>query len=127
MFLWLKVHFENHPLFSTYKKSGELERLARALWIFWTTKPYLVLASPGAMFASSDVIRKEESYPYFRLCFAACDEEQVGPISQRLADALPVFFRIKDRKVIDKMLEEDEAAIAMRCQSAELAQMIGPC
>lgn len=127
MFLWLKVHFENHPLYSTYKKAGELERLSRALWIFWTTKPYRVLASPGAMFSASAEIEREESWRYFRLCFAAVNEDEVGPISKRLADGVPAFFRIKEKETIEKLLEEDEESLPKRCGSTEMAQMIGPC
>ena len=127
MFLWLKVHYENHPLYSVYKKAGELERLSRALWIFWTTEPYRVLASPGVMFSASKKIEEEEGWKYFRLCFAAVDENEIAPVSKRLADGVPAFFRIKDKDTIEKLLDEDEADIATRCSSAEMAQMAGPC
>ena len=127
MFVWLKIHFENHPLYSTYKKAGELDRLSRALWLFWTTKPYLVLASPGAMFSASKQIGAEEGWKYFRLCFAAINEDEVEPISQRLADGVAAFFRIKDKDTIEKLLKEDEESLAERCASGEMAQMLGPC
>lgn len=127
MFLWLKVHFENHPLYSTYKKAGELERLSRAQWLFWTTKPYLVLASPGLMFSASKEIREQEGWKYFRLCFAAINDEDVAPISERLADGITAFFRIKDKDTVEKLLDEDEASLARRCESAEMIQMLGPC
>ena len=127
MFVWLKVHFENHPLYSVYKKAEQLDRLSRALWIFWTTKPYLVLASPGSMFSASEDIAAEDGWKYFRLCFAAIDEDQLEPITKRLADGVPAFFRIKDKETIEKLLDEDEAAMERRCRSLELVQMMGPC
>ena len=127
MFLWLKIQFENHPLYPTYKKSGELSRLSRALWVFWTTDPYLVLVSPGQIFSPTPEIAEAEGWKYFRLCFAAINEDELGPTSKRLTDAVGAFWRIKDKKAIEKLLEEDEAAIEGRAGLAEMAQMVGPC
>ena len=127
MFLWLKVLFENHPLYSHYNKTGEANTLSHALWIFWTTEPYLVLVSPGEMFSPTDEIKKADGWKYFRLCFAAINEEDLTPVSERLADAVAAFFRIKDKKTIEKLLEEEEEAVEGRAGLAELAQMIGPC
>ncbi|CAK3827926.1 aromatic amino acid aminotransferase -like [Lecanosticta acicola] len=125
MFLWIKIHFENHPLYSTFKKASPdgLTRLSKALWIFWTTKPYLVLGAPGTMFSPTEEIKAAEGWKYFRLCFAAIDEEELGPVSHRFADGIAAFWRIKDEKVIEKILQEDEA----EAKSAHLTQMIGPC
>ena len=127
MFLWLKIHFETHPLYSSYKKSGEVPRLSRGLWIFWTTEPYLVLVSPGEMFSPTEEIRKQEGYKYFRLCFAAINEDDLGPTSERLADAVAAFWRIKDKTVIEKLLDDDEATVESRAGLAEMSQMVGPC
>lgn len=128
MFLWLKIVFENHPLYSTFKKSSEMERLARALWLFLTTKPYLVLASPGGIFSPSAEIRERDGWKYFRLCFAAVNDDEVEPISHRLVDGINAFFRIKDRKTIEKLLEEEDASVADRVGTvAGVAQMLGPC
>lgn len=110
MFVWLKMNFASHPLFS--KVPGA--RLSRAMWIFWTTKPYLVLVSPGQIFSPTDDIRDNEGWKYFRMCFAACDEEQLGPITQRLTDAVQAFFRIKSVGKIDELLDEDEQALETR-------------
>ncbi|PPJ54613.1 hypothetical protein CBER1_06187 [Cercospora berteroae] len=107
MFLWLKIHFDSHPLFKEYKKRGELQRLGRALWIFWTTSPYKVLAAPGTMFSPTEEIAEKKGWKFFRLCFAAIDEEDLGGVTQRLADGVHAFFRIKDAKAIEKILEED--------------------
>lgn len=127
MFLWLRIHFENHPLYHSFAKSDELPRLSRALWIFWTTKPYLALVSPGTIFSPTDGIKDEEGWKYFRLCFAAINEEDLGPVSQRVAEGVKGFWRIKERKVIEKLLEDEEEAVEGRAGVAELAQMVGPC
>lgn len=125
MFLWLKIHFEDHPLWSVYKKSPG--RFSKALWIHWTTDPYRVLVAPGTMFSPTDEIRDEKGWKYFRLCFAAIDEEQLAPVAKRLADGVSAFFRIKDKKIIEKLLEEDEAQSETKEGLAQLAQVIGPC
>ncbi|TKA71410.1 hypothetical protein B0A55_07708 [Friedmanniomyces simplex] len=128
MFIWLRLHFENHPLFPTYSKHPEgPARLAHALWIFWTTKPYLVLVSPGAIFSPTPKIREKDGWRYFRLCFAAIDEEELGGTSRRLAEGVGAFFRIKDKRVIERLLEEDGKGVEARSGRAELAQMMGPC
>lgn len=127
MFLWLKVLFENHPLYSAYKKADEVSKLSSALWVFWTTKPYLVLVSPGTMFSPTDEIKETEGYKYFRLCFAAINEEDLGSVSHRLVDGVSAFWRIKDKKTIDKLLEEEEDDVARKAGLAGLAQMLGPC
>ena len=127
MFIWLKIHFENHPLYSTYKKNEELARLSQALWIFWTTNPYLILVSPGSIFSPIEEILKAEGWKYFRLCFAAINEDVLGATSHRLADGVGAFWKIKDKKTIEKLLEEDESTLESTAGSAELAQMIGPC
>jgi len=127
MFIWLRILFETHPLYSTYAKANELPRLSRALWLFWTTKPYLILVSPGSIFSPTDEIRAKDGWRYFRLCFAAINEDELGPTSKRLADGVAGFWRIKDKKVIEKMLEEDEAVVESKAGLAQMAQMIGPC
>lgn len=125
MFLWLKIHFESHPLFSTYKKTPG--RLSKALWLFWTTDPYRVLVAPGTMFSPTEEILNEKGWKYFRLCFAAIDEDLLGPVAKRLADGVGAFWRIKEKKVIEKLLEEEEESEVTREGVAMLASMMGPC
>lgn len=117
MFVWLKIHFETHPVYSLYKKEPHgLERLSRALWIFWTTKPYRVLGAPGTMFSPTDAIREKDGWKFFRLCFAAINEEDLGPVTKRLAEGVQGFWRIKDRKVIERLLEENESSILAQAE-----------
>ncbi|KAK4542282.1 hypothetical protein LTR36_006935 [Oleoguttula mirabilis] len=129
MFIWLKVHFEAHPLYHTYAKTNELAKLSRALWVFWTTSPYLVLVSPGAIFSPTEAIRDKDGWRYFRLCFAAIDEGELGPTSHRLAEGVQGFWRIKEKKTIERLLEEDGAAVEVegRAGLAMMGQMVGPC
>lgn len=126
MFLWVRMHFDTHPLAG--KVAGP--KLSRAMWIFWTTKPYLVLVSPGTIFSPTDEIREESGWQYYRLCFAACDEEQLAPISHRFVDGINAFWKIKDVRKIDKLLAEDEQALEDRVgvhDLSALTQMAGPC
>ena len=131
MFLWLRVLFENHPLYTTYKKSSPdgLARLSHAQWVLWTQKPHLVLVSPGDIFCPTDEIRKAEGWMNFRLCFAAIDEDQLGPTAERLAGGVEAFFKIKDKKVIEELLASDEEVngVPSREDLAQMASMMGPC
>lgn len=125
MFLWLRVHFENHPLAS--KVDGQ--RLSQALWVFWTLKPALVLVGPGQMFAPSDEIRDKEAWKYYRLCFAAVDEPDIGPISHRVKEGIHAFWRIKSTKTIDDLIKEaeDDPRVAERASDAQLGNLSGVC
>lgn len=124
MFVWVKMHFETHPLTSSVPGP----KLAKALWVLMTTKPYLVLVSPGQIFSPTEKIRDEQGWKYFRLCFAACDEDELGPISQRLADAVAAFWRIRSKKKIEELLEDDEQTLEAKVEGlGMLAQMGGPC
>ncbi|KAK5137743.1 hypothetical protein LTR08_007314 [Meristemomyces frigidus] len=135
MFIWLKVHFDTHPLYHHYAKTGSaanknegLMRLAHALWVFWTTSPYLVLVSPGGIFSPTEAIRNAEGWKFFRLCFAAIDEEELGATSRRLAEGVDAFWRVRDVRVIEKLLADDEAGVSARGGEAEgLVGMVGPC
>ncbi|QIX02527.1 hypothetical protein AMS68_008044 [Peltaster fructicola] len=126
MFIWMRVHFEAHPLWRVYKDASETQRLAKALWLFWTTKPYLVLASPGTLFSPTEEIRDGYGWQYFRLCFAAIDAGDIEPVTKRLTKGIQAFFRIKDKAVIEKLLKDDEDPANVE-GLAQLAQMLGPC
>lgn len=116
MFLWLQVLFESHPLYKQYSKRGDAERLSKALWVFWTTSPYKVLVAPGTMFSPTAEIAAKEGWKRFRLCFAAINEGELSGVTQRLADGVNAFWRIKDMKKIEDLLDEDadEASITSK-------------
>lgn len=90
MFVWLKACLETHPLHSKYRP----EKLSRALWAHLIRKPYLCLAAPGTMFASTPE-SVDDAVPYMRLCFAAIGESEVSDISQRLVDGFRSFWQRK--------------------------------
>lgn len=127
MFLWVRLHFDTHPLAG--KVPGP--RLSRAMWIYWTIKPYRVLVVPGLIFSPTDAIREKEGWQYFRLCFAACDDDQLAPISKRFVDAVNAFWRIRTVKKIDEILTEDDqggpSQSAMPQDMSQLSHLMGPC
>lgn len=127
MFVWLRVAFEQHTLYKTYASSSELPRLARALWVFLTTKPYLVLVSPGTIFSPTPEIAAQDGWRYFRLCFAAINEPELGPTSKRLAEGIQGFFKLKRKEDIDRLLREDDAAVSARMAEEGMVRLVGFC
>jgi DNA-binding transcriptional MocR family regulator len=97
MFVWVKMVFDTHPLW------GQVEgpNMARTLWILLTTKPYLVLASPGQIFSPTNEIAETEGWKYFRLCFAAVSEAEVDACSARFVKGIHAFWRIKSKKDLE--------------------------
>ncbi|KAL8724694.1 MAG: hypothetical protein Q9166_007805 [cf. Caloplaca sp. 2 TL-2023] len=104
MFIWVKMNLETHPL---WKKTSH-EKLSRALWIHLTTPKYLVLVCPGSLFAPTEKIREEKSFPYFRICFAAVDEEEVAPMGHRFVEGCKSFWAKKKLDDIDDDDGEEE-------------------
>lgn len=119
MFLWLRAHFETHPLFG--KVPGP--RLSQALWIFMTQKPYLVLLAPGTMFSPTQEIMQEKGWQYYRLCFAAVDDDLVEKHSRGTVSAFVDFWAIDDVDKIDKLLDDVEAE--SRLAAVEADNMVG--
>jgi DNA-binding transcriptional MocR family regulator len=103
MFIWIRFDFAAHPL----RKEVAPARLSQAFWVLLTTKPYLCLVAPGTMFAPTKEIAENDAFNCYRLCFAACPEEQIKEISQRFVDGAQAFWRIKSKEKIDKLLEDD--------------------
>lgn len=97
MFLWVKVNYENHPLAS--KVEGPT--IARALWVFLTTKPHLVLVTPGVVFSPTEEIAEAEGWKYFRICFAAVTEDEIDASSVRFAAGVAAFWKIKSKKELE--------------------------
>ncbi|KAI4087650.1 MAG: hypothetical protein LQ344_006648 [Seirophora lacunosa] len=103
MFVWVKLNLETHPL---WKKTSH-EKLSRGLWIHLTTPRYLVLVAPGALFAPTEAIRVEKSFSYFRICFAAVDEQDVAPMSHRFVEGVKSFWAKKRLDDLDEDKAED--------------------
>jgi len=123
MFIWVRFNMSSHPLAS--KVSGQ--RLVRALWVFWTTSPYKVLVSPGAIFAPTEEIRERDAWECFRLCFAAAPIEELIPISKRFVKGAQAFWRIKEVSIIDGLLKDDESAPPSVDEVGGMAALTGFC
>ncbi|KAI1117194.1 pyridoxal phosphate-dependent transferase [Nemania sp. NC0429] len=124
MFLWIRVHFEEHPLFKATGSQGNVidgSALSMALMIFLTYAPYLVLASPGAMFSASPQIAAERGWGYYRLCFAAESDEMNSACSTRFGQGVQKFWRIKKVAEIEALLEKVRSLEAS--ESDDLANM----
>jgi DNA-binding transcriptional MocR family regulator len=119
MFLWMRAHYETHPLYAKV----EHERLARALWIYMTQEPYLVLVSPGSMFSPTDALREEKGWKYFRLCFAAVDDDVIERYSKGVVDAFRSFWTKKKVSDIDEILKDEEIALlgAMQLSACQVS------
>ncbi|KAF4984305.1 hypothetical protein FDECE_17118 [Fusarium decemcellulare] len=110
MFVWLRVHFEQHPLFQARGGSSvpviDGPALAKAFLIHSTHAPHLVLGSPGGMFSATPEILTERGWRYIRLCFAAESDENIDAGTLRFAHSVQRFFRIKDVAEIEKLIAE---------------------
>ncbi|QSZ33999.1 hypothetical protein DSL72_005579 [Monilinia vaccinii-corymbosi] len=116
MFLWLHMHFETHPL----AKHVPGAKLASALWLYLTTKPHLVLASPGRAFSPTPQIAEEKGWQYFRLCFAAVEEEEVERSSRRFAEGVRAFWTIKKIGDLEHIHVEGSAEAEAEAVGGEL-------
>ncbi|KAI1377430.1 aromatic amino acid aminotransferase [Hypoxylon crocopeplum] len=109
MFLWVHMRFETHPLWKAAGSKGNVingTALSTALMIFLTHKPNLVLVSPGLMFSATPQIRDERGWAYYRLCFAAETEENIDACSLRFGEGVQKFWRIKNVKELEAILDE---------------------
>ncbi len=116
MFVWIQMHFESHPLASKVP----LPRLSQLLWIFLTTKPHLVLVAPGTMFSPTKEIAEEKGWTYFRLCFAAVEEEEIKKSSIRFAEGVRAFWLIKDQKRMEDIGKDLDDEVEMKEGMANL-------
>ena len=127
MFLWLRMNFEAHPLWlapradadiaSSSSSGGDSAVLdgptfSLALMIVLSSKPQLVLVSPGSMFSATDAIRAEKGWAYFRLCFAAESDENIEACSKRFVAGIQKFWKIKKVQDIEDLLRNAPAAAA---------------
>lgn len=104
MFLWLRVNIFNHPLASSMASS----HLMKALWIFCTQSPHLVLTVPGGDFAATEAIREAHGYTYLRFCFAAVDEDLLESKTRSFTNACHSFWALRRTDHIDEILHGSE-------------------
>lgn len=102
MFVWVKMNLEMHPLFDRI----EHDKLAHALWVHLTTPEYLVLVAPGTIFAPTEKIRKESSWKFFRICFAAVDEGDIERTSTGFVEGVKSFWGKKELDEIAELAKE---------------------
>ncbi|KAF4304735.1 Aminotransferase class I/classII [Botryosphaeria dothidea] len=121
MFVWVRFDFTLHPLANKIPHA----RLSRALWVFWTTPAYRVLVSPGNIFAPTQDIFKRDGHNCFRMCFAACPEEDVVPITKRFVKGARAFFRIKDPKQIEEILKDDDPGAEGAYDNMQMGSLAG--
>ena len=56
-----------------------------------------------------ELTKTQDGYNCFRLCFAACPEEHIKPISKRFVKGAHAFWRIRDVTEIDDLLDDADA------------------
>jgi DNA-binding transcriptional MocR family regulator len=122
MFLWMHINFETHPLFSKV----DHQKLAKALWVYLTTMPYRVLVAPGTIFSPTKTLQEEQGWKYFRLCFAAVDDEMVEKHSKGVVEGFKNFWTKKKESDIDHILN-DEDVTAREAMQSGVGQFWGPC
>lgn len=122
MFLWMRINWGTHPLFGKV----DPQRLAKALWIHLTRKPYRVLVAPGSIFCPTQKLREEKSWQHFRLCFAAVDDGMVQQHSIRVVEGFKDFWSRSQESDIDDILEDEEVA-SREGMEGGISQCWGPC
>lgn len=103
MFLWVRVDYTTHPVYSALPSP----QLAHGHWIHQTLPGYRVLTAPGTIFAPTDAIREDKAWSYYRLCFAAIDEELVRTASEAFVRSCHDFWTMS-KEDIEKILQDDE-------------------
>ncbi|KAL9620264.1 MAG: hypothetical protein Q9160_005163 [Pyrenula sp. 1 TL-2023] len=104
MFLWLHLHLSTHPL----SHALPLPRLSHAFWVLLTRPPYLSLISPGTVFAPTETIAQEQGWQYFRLCFAAIDEEKLAEKTRSVVSAARAFWEMRNVEEIEEILKDED-------------------
>lgn len=122
MFLWMRIKLETHPLFSRV----DHQRLAKALWVWWTTNPYRVLVAPGSLFSPSEALKEEKGWQYCRLCFAAVDDDVLEKHTKAVVEAIKSFWTKKRVSDIDHILSDEEGVMREAMMSG-IGQFYGPC
>ena len=96
------------PSSHIYQRTPKLPQrtLAKAIWVFLTQPEYLVLVSPGEMFSGSKEIAEEKGWKYFRLCFAAVDDDELEGTCRRFVKGVHDFWGVKDAEKVRKWAED---------------------
>lgn len=127
MFVWIRMHFERHPLYGAATSDGanivDGTALSTALMIYLTRKPHLVLVSPGMMFSATDDIRRDIGWQYYRLCFAAETEENVDLCSKRFAKGVRKFWSVRKVEDLEDILKGSPVAAAGEDEDEELGNL----
>ncbi|KAJ6438555.1 aromatic amino acid aminotransferase [Purpureocillium lavendulum] len=116
MFVWLRVHYEEHPLWMARGPGADAlpldgPAMAAALLAFMARKPHLVLPSPGTMFGATPDVVRDRAWRHLRLCFTAESEENIDACSRRLTNAVHKFWLITD---LAEMEELHDLLVAQR-------------
>ena len=101
MFIWMHVNYDTHPLYGKI----DSQKLSHALWVHMTTEQFRVLISPGEIFCPTPDIKREQGWAYFRLCFAAVNEEDLERRSKAVVNAFHSFWKKKSVHDIDEELK----------------------
>ena len=104
MFIWLHLNFPTHPL---YRKLLDHAKFANALFMHLLKPKYLVIISPGEVFAANQQIKEERAWQYFRVCFAAVDDELLEGMSRKLVKGIHDFWRLKEVEDIDRLIGDE--------------------
>ena len=128
MFIWIRVHFEAHPLWyaqRTNPADGVVDGplLSLALMFFLCTKPHLVLVSPGTMFSADDSVRQSRGWAYYRLCFAAESDANVEACSHRTVAGIQKFWKIKRVQDLEDLVSNPPATMAEIAEAQASGQM----
>lgn len=107
MFLWLRINTSTHPLYDHSTKSKR--DLMTKLWIFLTTEKFLVILSPGWIFAANEKVADELACEYFRFCYAAIDVQELVAATKRTVEGIRAFWQIRSRKEMDRIGEDADS------------------
>ncbi|KAI9783383.1 MAG: hypothetical protein M1839_003918 [Geoglossum umbratile] len=100
MFVWVKINLSTHPLYAKIEPT----KLSHALWLHLTTKPHLVLVAPGTLFSATLEIAERRGFEFYRLCFAAVEDDEVESASRRFVEGINSFWAKDDLDEMKKVL-----------------------
>ncbi|KAF9058171.1 pyridoxal phosphate-dependent transferase [Panaeolus papilionaceus] len=90
MFVWLRMHFENHPRISECDE----ETLEQKLWVALAEAGLLLC--PGVYFAANPLDEEVKASGHFRLSFSNSEFSELNKAVDILSAVTTKFFQIKD-------------------------------